>query len=144
LSRYCLLNRLTLSNISISIALLTLSTFSQADCHQDNTQVITEYIDRMAVTSDIQNREPVDALCESNNSALYFFTDLRQLKGKTIRHQWIHEDLVESEKVFEVGGDRWRVWSKKALDESVEGLWILAVLDEDNNLLAVKRFKYSP
>ncbi len=128
----------------VFVLLWTLTSKAQANCDDDNTQIVTKFIDHMAVTSGIKDREPVDSLCETAKNSIYFFTDLRQLNGKTVRHQWIHEDYVESEKAFEVGGDRWRVWSRKSLDKTSEGVWILAVLDENDELLAVKRFKYSP
>jgi hypothetical protein len=46
------------------------------------------------------------------------------------------------EKSFEVGGDRWRVWTSKTLLPDWTGTWTVKVLNEDGSVLERKTFEY--
>lgn len=62
--------------------------------------------------------------------SLYYFTDLRNLEGRTVLHRWEYEGQVISEIPFEVKGPRWRVFSKKVLDPAMTGKWTVVVVDQ--------------
>ncbi|MHA1290321.1 MAG: DUF2914 domain-containing protein [Candidatus Thorarchaeota archaeon] len=72
---------------------------------------------RAIFTTSIQNREPVDNLASVTTSAreISFFTELRNLNGKTATHRWSVSGEVIYSKDFRVGADRWRVWSTKTI-----------------------------
>ena len=82
-------------------------------------------------STNIVDREPVDqVLILSNEIAqIYFYTDLRHYQGQTITHRWEYEGELVTEKTFEVGGPRWRVYSQKDLSPDMTGTWTVVVSD---------------
>lgn len=72
---------------------------------------------RVAFTTQIVNKEPANNLTEVDRAQqrLLFFTELRNLTGKTVTHRWVYNGAVVYEKAFNVGGARWRVWSQKTI-----------------------------
>jgi hypothetical protein len=90
------------------------------------------YVARALFTTGIVDREPVDQVVsvDENQDSIYFFTDLRNLQGRTITHRWEFEGQFMGEVKFEVGGPRWRVYSKKTLNPGMTGKWTVMVLDQ--------------
>lgn len=72
---------------------------------------------RAQFTTTIQNKEPVNDLQDVSASAqkVSFFTELRNLSGRTATHRWSVNGQVVYTKDFRVGADRWRVWSTKTI-----------------------------
>ena len=102
-------------------------------------------VSRAIFTIGVDNREPVimvDSIDSGSYSSISFFTELSDLQGRTVTHQWTFDDKVMFEKTFEVRGDRWRVWTSKTLIPSWTGSWTVHVLDEDRSVLASKSFDY--
>jgi hypothetical protein len=90
------------------------------------------YVARAIFTTDIVDREPVDQVVSvgPDLESIYFFTDLRNLQGRTVKHRWEFEGQFMGEIEFQVGGARWRVYSKKTLIPGQKGKWTVLVLDE--------------
>jgi hypothetical protein len=90
------------------------------------------YVARAIFTTGISNREPVDQVVSvgPDQESIYFFSDLRNLQGRTVRHRWEFEGQYMGEIEFDVSGPRWRVFSKKSLDPASSGKWTVLVLDE--------------
>ncbi len=102
-------------------------------------------VSRALFTIGIDNREPVimvDSISADSYSSISFFTELNGMTGETVTHQWRFEDKVMFEKSFEVGGDRWRVWTSKTLLPDWTGTWTVEVLNEDGSVLERKTFEY--
>jgi hypothetical protein len=102
-------------------------------------------VTRAIFTIGVDNREPVimvDSIDSGSYSSISFFTELSDLQGRNVTHQWTFGDEVMFEKTFEVKGDRWRVWTSKTLIPSWTGSWTVNVLDEDRTVLASKSFEY--
>jgi hypothetical protein len=102
-------------------------------------------VSRAVFTTGIDNREPVstvDNLDSSDLRSVSFFTELQDMAGQTVTHQWTHQDKVMFEKTFEVKADRWRVWTSKTLIPAWSGTWTVNVLDNDRSLLASKSLEY--
>ena len=102
-------------------------------------------VSRAMFTIGIDNREPamiVDSIDSSTYTSISFFTEMNDLAGHNITHQWILNDKVMFEKTFEVKGARWRVWTSKTLIPDWTGLWTVNVLDDDRSVLASKSFEY--
>jgi len=108
----------------------------------------SENIKRAQFTNDIQNREPTDLveglfLAKAEGlRRIYFFSELINLKGQTIRHQWMREGKLKSELKFNVGGNRWRVNSSKRLNPAAMGNWQVQVVNEAGDILISKGFEY--
>jgi len=102
-------------------------------------------VSRAVFTTGIDNREPVstvDRLDSSDLRSVSFFTELHDMAGQTVTHQWTHQDKVMFEKTFEVRADRWRVWTSKTLIPAWSGTWTVNVLDDERTLLTSKSFEY--
>ncbi|HEB57027.1 MAG TPA: DUF2914 domain-containing protein [Gammaproteobacteria bacterium] len=99
---------------------------------------------RSQFTTRIENREPVDQVLVLNNdiTTLYFFTDVRNMEGRTVTHIWEYNGQVIAMKQFSIKGPRWRVFSQKELDPSMTGEWTVIIKDDRGWPLAVSVFRY--
>ena len=102
-------------------------------------------VSRAVFTIGVDNREPVlsiDSIDSSAYTSISFFTELTDISGHNITHQWVHNDKIMFEKTFEVNSARWRIWTSKTLIPSWTGQWTVNVLDDDRSILATKSFEY--
>ena len=102
-------------------------------------------VSRAIFTIGVQDREPVikvDSIDSSSYTSISFFTELNDLGGHNVTHQWTYSDKVMFEKTFEVKGPRWRVWTSKTLIPSWTGPWTVNVLDDDRSVLTSQTFEY--
>jgi hypothetical protein len=99
---------------------------------------------RAVFTSGIVDREPQDSLDTLTNDhvQVYFFTELRDMEGRTIVHRWMWNGEVMAEVAFDVAGPRWRVHSSKNLEPSWLGDWTVMVVDTDGNEIGESHFTY--
>lgn len=101
-------------------------------------------VERGQFTTAIIDREPVDSVTEldTSNSEIKYFTEIIDMQGQTVTHQWVYDDEVVFEKSFEIGGPRWRVWTSKSLQPGWTGLWFVNTLDQERNKLLTQSFNY--
>lgn len=101
---------------------------------------------RAAFTTAIQDREPVDQIGQlsNDNTQIYFFTEIRGMEGHSITHRWTQGGETRAEVTFNVGGNRWRVWSSKTLMPEWIGEWQVSVVDEGGNVISQESFAYVP
>jgi len=99
---------------------------------------------RASFTSQIVEREPVDSIeqLSADQPQILFFTELLGLGGQTVTHRWEHGGEVMAEVPFEVGADRWRVYSSKKLLPGWVGEWSVTVLDSQGRTLTTRSFEY--
>lgn len=104
------------------------------------------WVERALFTTAVADREPVDALVvlDGGRQQIVFFTELRQLSGRTVTHRWEYAGEVVAEVPFEVGGPRWRVHSRKTLRADQAGRWSVVVVDESGWVLHAEMFEYRP
>jgi hypothetical protein len=109
-----------------------------------STQLMAGSVSRSQFTSAIVDREPVDLIetLSTDNTNIIFFTELTELQGQTVTHQWLYNDVVMFEKSFDVGGARWRVWTSKSLQPGWSGTWTVNVLDGGRNVILIQSFEY--
>jgi hypothetical protein len=104
----------------------------------------TGTVARAQFTSAIENREPTDQLTKLTNdqTRVYFFTELKDMANQKITHRWEYKGEVKSEVSFDVGANRWRVFSSKTLDPSWTGEWKVSVVDANGSTLGANTFTY--
>ena len=110
-----------------------------------STNSFASEVSRALFTIGIDNREPVimvDSIDSGSYTSISFFTELTDMTGHNVTHQWTYNDKIMFEKTFEVKGPRWRVWTSKTLIPSWTGSWTVNVLDEDRSVLVSKSFEY--
>ena len=132
--------------IGFCVALLTGCVLSTVNAEELVSPVPDAKVARAVFTSGIENREPVDELANvsADLSEVYFFTDLRGLEGRTVTHRWELEGETVAEVSFQIGGPRWRVYSKKSLGPGLKGDWTVVVVDESGWPVDAAMFRYSP
>lgn len=125
---------------------LPLSAFAQeADGAGEEEVSLTSVPNALAqFTTAVEDREPVDQVTFVGNDIrkIYFFSDLRELGGRTVIHRWLHGDAVRAEVAFEVQGPRWRVWSSKEMLEDWLGDWTVEIVTDDGEVIAAETFTY--
>lgn len=113
------------------VSLAGVGGFSAAASQAEQTQTGKQRVARGIFSTNIVDREPVDQVLILSNAVdqIYFFTDLRHYQGQTITHRWEYEGELVTEKSFEVGGPRWRVYSQNDLNPAMTGTWTVVVSD---------------
>ena len=103
-----------------------------------------ENISNAEFAMEIKDRTPLNIIEELENSfgKIYFFTNIRNLQGQSIRHRWIYKNKVMAEVEFDINGPRWRVWSSKNLWPTWLGEWSVEVLNANSEVLYKKEFNY--
>lgn len=119
-------------------------TSGQIEAGGGGTEILDQRIARAQLTSNVVNREPVDALAspvkEAGRDALYFFTDIRDFSGGTVIHRWEHDGNVLATIPFQIGGERWRVYSRKSIAPDQTGSWTVTASAPDGTVLARDTF----
>ena len=120
-----------------SVCIMALSMVSTAAVAEAN-------VARASFTSAIQDREPTDQVQSytNDNSKIYFFTELSGLQDQTIQHRWEWNGQTMAEVSFNVGGERWRVWSSKNLQKEWLGTWKVSVIDSTGSVISTQEFNY--
>ncbi len=100
---------------------------------------------RSAFTQTIVDREPRDQIISLANDqdSVYYFTEIRDMSGQQVTHRWLYNDTVMAEVSFDIGSNRWRVWSKKSLVEGWTGMWTVDVVDQAGTIIHSDVFTYT-
>jgi hypothetical protein len=104
----------------------------------------TGTVARAQFTSAIQDREPVDKITNlsNDNTSIFFFSEIKDASNQRVTHRWEHDGKVRWEMSFDIGGNRWRVFSNLTLDPSLTGEWKVSVVDETGSALGASTFTY--
>ncbi len=124
----------------------TPNTDSQKEVVHNKNDEQSQFVNRAIVTSNIDNREPVDNLNDvtltEDTSKVFFFTEVMNKSGETVTHRWFLNGRLEAEVKLNIGANRWRTYSSKNLVSIHKGNWQVELLDSRNNLIATRSFKY--
>jgi membrane protein implicated in regulation of membrane protease activity len=101
-------------------------------------------VSRSSFTRKVAEREPADEVTRLGNDAtqISYFSEVRDMAGKTVIHRWEYDGQVMSEVAFDVEGPRWRVHSMKTLDPAMLGQWTVRVVDVEGNTMSEEHFTY--
>ncbi len=107
-------------------------------------EVSEKVVARAAFTTLVAEREPQDEVSRLTNehNRIIFFTDLRNLDGRSVTHVWERDGVVMARVPFSVKGPRWRVYSTKNLEPSWVGEWTVKVVDDAGEELHRETFRY--
>ena len=100
---------------------------------------------RALLTHAIKAREPVDLvdtvqLKPGETKPIYFYLQLQNLQGKSIRVNWYFNDKLDSQLRLQVHNNNWRTHASKQLDHQRIGSWHVELIDESGNQLAARDF----
>lgn len=92
---------------------------------------------RAIFTIGIEDREPTLTIrtIPDGMDEIYLFTDLRDFQGQTVLHRWNFDGNTEAEVSFDVGGPRWRTWSRKSIPDNQRGQWSVDIVDGDGYIV---------
>jgi len=135
----------------LSIAVLILGTFVLGTACSTTYLGTTKsgkpvgYVKRAVFTTKIKDREPTNNIkkLDNNRQKIYYFTDLRGMKGQKVKHRWVYKGKVRAEVSFKVNGQRWRVYSSKTLNRGWLGDWTVSTVDRYGRTLSRNSFTYS-
>ncbi len=132
---------------TFSFLFFTLACCQFAYASQTETQSIeNQFIQRAVITSNVENREPVDNLNATAVSLdlnkVFFFTEVSGLANQTITHRWSLDGQVQAEVTLNIGSNRWRTYSSKNLFAGLRGSWLVEVIDQQNRVLSSATFTY--
>lgn len=126
------------------LVLLACGLFTAAIAHADNHSSAMDApehaggeVARAIFTIGIQDREPTLTIrtIPDGMDEIYLFTDLRDFEGQTVRHRWNYQGNIEAEVSFDVGGPRWRTWSRKTIPSDQRGQWSVDIVDGDGYIV---------
>ncbi len=124
----------------VVVCALSLSAATQAWAEDAN-------VARAVFSSDVIDREPIDDIGNTIKveygeiQRVYFFTDLRGMSGSLVTHRWKLDGIDQADVGFEIGGDRWRVWSSKRLMPGFDGTWSVDII-RDGQVIETHSFDY--
>ena len=103
-------------------------------------------ITEMAVTTKIVRGNPIDSVHRisfSSVPALFCFTRIVRGDGDetTIRHLWYRENVKVAEYELPVRGEKWRTYSRKAIDRESPGEWRVEAVDPAGKVLKSVAFR---
>ncbi len=103
------------------------------------------WVARATLTTGVDDREPIDSITTlgNDNAQVYYFTEIRDMAGETVKHRWEYKGEVMAEIPFYIGGPRWRVYSSKNLVPDWLGDWKVSVVDSSGSPLSVSTFLYT-
>ncbi|ETI61379.1 DUF2914 domain-containing protein [Marinomonas profundimaris] len=128
----------TLTRIAL-VGLMSFSTIlpAWAESTVARAQFSTDVIDR----EPIDNIGPVVKVEYGGIQRVYFFTDLRGMSGSQVIHRWKLDGEEQADVSFDIGGDRWRVWSSKRLLPGFDGKWSVDIV-QDGAVMETHSFDY--
>ena len=103
-------------------------------------------VNNATFTSGISNGAPIDYRQGflSSTPVVYYYSELLDLKGQTVRHRWSLEGKVMQEVPIQVTSPRQAAWSKSVMQPDWTGDWTVEVVDKDGKVLNRSNFAYNP
>jgi hypothetical protein len=124
-----------MKNVTIGFMLLILMmVFSSLSAQTDAMIEVTE----MAFCTGVDDRVPVgaDTMFLNTVEQVYCFTKITGVSDTmTVSHVWYYNDDEMARVDLSVGGDPWRTWSSKRIDESWGGKWRVDVVTPNGEIL---------
>jgi hypothetical protein len=113
------------------------------------TRLLSKQVKRFLLTDGVRNREPMGGLtdvvpkpADSGVLAVYAYSDVEGMAGKTLHYRWILDGKIRAEVRVGVGSDRWRSYSSKIVTGKMRGPWRVELTSGRKELLAEAEFRY--
>ena len=107
---------------------------------------IKKLVVRAQLSNNVEKNEPVDNLKlplkigKKESLWIYYFLELKGMKGKTVYHEWLlNGDLISRKKV-NISADPWRTASKQVISYTTNNDWVVRLVDKSGNKLNEKSF----
>lgn len=112
---------------------------------EQNHSKLNPNVSRAVLTYDVKNKEPASEIVRGVSLKkpvwVYYFTELKAMKGDRVYHEWLKNGVIVSKEVLTVSANTWRTSSRKLLSDSEKGKWTVRLVDKNGRLLNEKNFK---
>ena len=97
-------------------------------------------------TSGVTDGTPIDfrQAFFTDTPVVYYYSELLDLTGQTVRHRWSLEGKLMHEVPVKVSRARQPAWSRTAMQPDWTGNWTVEVVDERGNVVGRSNFAYNP
>ncbi|MDT4328352.1 DUF2914 domain-containing protein [Methylomonas sp. MED-D] len=101
---------------------------------------------RASLTYGIKDTEPTEQVKSASVQIrkepieLYYFNEVKNLKGKTLFHQWFKDGQPVLKKTIEVKDNKAKVWTAKNLSSRDKGQWRVQLLGKKGELYSETGF----
>lgn len=108
--------------------------------------VADKHLARAVLTTSLSGKEPDGdaaakiSTAETKPVTLYYFNELRNMGGQTIRHEWLQNGKLIASYDLLVAADRWRTSSHRSFAGKSKGEWQVRSVAADGKLLNQKTF----
>jgi len=109
--------------------------------------IMHKHVARALLVSGVNNKEPGTEILLPvvvNNmkaSGVYYFTEIINMKGKTLYHQWLRDNQLVYERKIKILGKRWRASTSKLIPYSKAGKWRVRLVNKQGEVLNEIEFK---
>ena len=109
--------------------------------------VANTYVERALLTTGLINKEPIDNITSSvkvskeKATGLYYFTEINDMKGQTVYHQWLKDEQIIYKRRIDILGPRWRAATSKLITYLKAGMWAVRLVNEKGDILNEIKFE---
>ena len=96
---------------------------------------------RSLLTFNIKDSEPQAPLTsplhvsKTKPVSVFYFSELNNMKGTTVYHEWLLEGELITRKKVNISGDNWRITSRQYLNDNIKNHWVVRIVDEKGHLI---------
>ncbi len=111
-----------------------------------NVSATDKQVVRAQLTSKIDRNEPgnnIDLpikISRKETIGIYYFAEIKGMKGKAVYHEWLLNDNPISRKKVNISADPWRTSSKQVISYTMNNDWKVRIVDESGKILTEKAF----
>ena len=108
-------------------------------------EILEPSIKRFLLAGSVSNREPKGELNEisftaDGSAAVWVYSEIIDKKGSRFKYVWLHGGNQIATVPINVGGNRWRSYSSKLINQSMSGAWRVELQDGKGRLMASADF----
>lgn len=108
-------------------------------------EILEPTVKRFLLAGSVSNREPEGDLNEisftaDGSAAVWAYSEVIDKKGSRLKYVWLHGGNQIASVVVNVGGNRWRSYSSKVINQSMSGAWRVELQDGEGRLMASADF----
>lgn len=117
-----------------------------ADPTAKSTMEVNNHVLRAVLAHKVENNEPVDeitlplTISKKGSAWIYYFVELKGMKGKTVFHEWLLDGVLISRKKVNISDETWRTASRQVFNYTSENNWTVRLVDETGNIINEKHF----
>jgi hypothetical protein len=108
-------------------------------------EILEPSVKRFLLAGSVSNREPEGELNEisftaDGSAAVWAYSEVIDKKGSRFKYVWLHGGNQIATVPVNVGGNRWRSYSSKLINQSMSGAWRVELQDGEGRLMASADF----